>query len=232
MLVLIAANVQDSTGQGKGVTALDGPRHAALAWHAMAVETAPAPTEAPAAKPHGGNVAGRARALTLLTPIRPFWVPFLWLVMRSARYHTYFRDHSLQFKFIYYVRWAIFREFAPNEKKKYSYLLFESNFDIPWRQYIDAFAYVIPKDIRVIWGRGFAFPGPPPAEPLKRWIAMNSLEGGHYHSAYPQASVKMTMAALEAHERLRELEQAAGSMSPAEFRTAFDAAVADLQLHL
>src|SRR3954470_9253276 len=83
------------------------------------------------AKPSGGNVAGRARCLTLLTPIRPFWVPFLWLPVRSARYHPYFRDHSLQFKFIYYVRWAIFREFAPDEKKRYSYLLFESNFDIP-----------------------------------------------------------------------------------------------------
>jgi hypothetical protein len=191
-------------------------------------KTAPAKT----AKPSGGNVAGRARCLTLLTPIRPFWVPFLWFVMRSARYHTYFRDHSLQFKFIYYVRWAIFREFSPDEKKRYSYLLFESNFDIPWRQYIDAFAYVIPKDIRVIWGRGFAFPGPPPAEPLKQWIAMNSLEGGHYHSAYPQASVKMTMSALEAHERLRELEREADGLSPAQFRKAFQAAVADLQRHL
>ena len=168
----------------------------------MAVETAPAP--APSA-PSGGNVHGRARALTLLTPIRPLWTPFLWLVMRSARYHTYFRDHSLQFKFIYYVRWAVFQEFPGGEKKRYPYLFFESNFDIPWRQYIDAFAYVIPKDISVIWGRGFAFPGPPPAEPLKRWIAMNSLEGGHYYSAYPSAGVKMVMSALEARERCEAL---------------------------
>jgi hypothetical protein len=152
--------------------------------------------------------------------------------MRSARYHTYFRDHSLQFKFIYYVRWAVFQEFPGGEKKRYPYLFFESNFDIPWRQYIDAFAYVIPKDISVIWGRGFAFPGPPPAEPLKRWIAMNSLEGGHYHSAYPQASVKMTMSALSAHERLLELEREAAGMSPAQFRQAYEHALADLQRHL
>ncbi len=194
----------------------------------MAVET----LTPPAAKPSGGNVSGRARCLTLLTPVRPFWVPFLWLVMRSARYHTYFRDHSLQFKFIYYVRWAVFREFSEGERKRYTYLLFESNFDIPWRQYIDAFAYVIPKDIRVIWGRGFAFPGPPPAEALKRWIAMNSLEGGHYHCAYPEASVKMTMSALEARERCDQLAKEAKGLSPAQFRKAFDAAVGDLQRHL
>jgi hypothetical protein len=195
----------------------------------MAVETAPAPAPSP---PSGGNVHGRARALTLLTPVRPLWTPFLWLVMRSARYHTYFRDHSLQFKFIYYVRWAIFQEFPGGEKKRYPYLFFESNFDIPWRQYIDAFAYVIPKDISVIWGRGFAFPGPPPAEPLKRWIAMNSLEGGHYYMAYPQASVKMTMASLEARDRCEELAKRVDSMSPQQFRKAFDEALGDLQFHL
>jgi hypothetical protein len=195
----------------------------------MAVETAPAP--APSA-PSGGNVHGRARALTLLTPIRPLWTPFLWFVMRSARYHTYFRDHSLQFKFIYYVRWAVFQEFPGGEKKRYPYLFFESNFDIPWRQYIDAFAYVIPKDISVIWGRGFAFPGPPPAEPLKRWIAMNSLEGGHYHMAYPQASVKMTMASLQARDGCEALAKRADGMSPAQFRKAFDETVANLQRHL
>ena len=180
----------------------------------------------------GRNTSGRARCLTMLTPIRPFWTPVVWFIMRSARYHTYFRDHSLQFKFIYYVRWAVFREFSAGEKKRYSYLFFESNFDIPWRQYIDAFAYVIPKDIRVIWGRGFSFPGPPPAEPLKRWIAMNSLEGGHYHSAYPKASVKMTLAAFEAHDRLLRLKREAAGLSPEQFRKAFDAAVADLQRHL
>ena len=61
---------------------------------------------------------------------------------------------------------------------------------------------------------------------------MNSLEGGHYHSAYPEASVKMTMSALEAHERLEQLQREAASMSPQQFRVAFDAAVADLQRHL
>jgi len=188
--------------------------------------------ERPPSAPRGGNVAGRARALTLLTPIRPAWVPFLAFVMRTAKYHTYFRNHSLQFRFIYFVRWSIFRTFSPTEKKRYYYLFFESNFDIPWRQYIDAFAYVIAKDISVIWGCGFAFPGPPPAEPLKHWIAANSLEGGHYYSAYPDASVKMTLAALDAGTRLEELAHDARRMSATQFRAAFDAAVADLQRHL
>lgn len=194
----------------------------------MAVETAPAPDRSAVPRPRGGNASGRARALTLLTPVRPAWTPFLKLVMNSARLHPYFRKHTLQFNFIYYVRWAVFRDFPPGERKRYSYLLFESNFDIPWRQYIDAFAYVIPTDIRVIWGRGFAFPGPPPAEPLKAWIARNSLEGGHYYSAYPEASVKMALSGLAARERCAELAARADRMSPAEFRAAFQDALGDL----
>ena len=178
-----------------------------------------------------GNVHGRMTGLTLFTPIRPQWVWLLRLGLPLTRHLPFMARHILQFNFIKFVRWTIVPS-LDGERLHYPYLFFESNFDIPWRQYIDAFAYVIPKDIRVIWGRGFSFPGPPPAEPLKRWIAMNSLEGGHYHSAYPQASVKMTLAAFEAHDRLLRLKREAAGLSPEQFRKAFDAAVADLQRHL
>ena len=42
----------------------------------------------------------------------------------------------------------------------------------------------------------------------------------------------MTMASLEARDRCEGLAKRAGSMSPQEFRKAFDEAVSDLQLHL
>ncbi len=76
------------------------------------------------------------------------------------------------------------------EQLHYPYLFFESNFDGPWQHYIDAFAYVIPLDIRVTWGRGPGFPAPPPAEPLKAWIAHNSMEGGTYYCAHAEASTR------------------------------------------
>ena len=55
--------------------------------------------------------------------------------------------HILQFNFIKFVRWTIVRE-LDGERLHYPYLFFESNFDGPWQHYIDAFAYVIPHDIR------------------------------------------------------------------------------------
>jgi hypothetical protein len=70
-------------------------------------------------------------------------------------------QHILQFNFIKFVRWTVVDGFD-GERLHYKYLFFESNFDGPWQHYIDAFAYVIPLDIRVTWGRGPGFPAPPP----------------------------------------------------------------------
>jgi hypothetical protein len=42
----------------------------------------------------------------------------------------------------------------------------------------------------------------------------------------------MTLAAFEAHDRLLRLQRDAAGLSPAQFRKAFDEALADLQRHL
>lgn len=199
-----------------------------------ATTAAPAEPAAPPARRRPGNISGRARALTLHTPIRPAWTPFLRLVMRTSSLHPLFKRHSLQFNFIYFVRWAIVDRMPPDrslpaEDLHHSYLFFESNFDTPWKQYIDAFAYIIPRDIRTIWGRGPAFPGPPPAEPLKAWIARNSLEGGHYYAAYPEASVKMVLSALHLRRRFGRLVRDAQGAGPERFERLWTEFLDDVQ---
>ena len=199
---------------------------------------ADAACEPQALTPPRGHQLKRARVLTMLTPIRPGWATFLRAITWTSRFHSYFEDHSLQFRFIYFVRWTIFDHLPFNgppqepEKLKYQYLFFESNFDTPWTKYIDAFAYVIPRDIRVIWGRGFAFPGPPPAEPLKQWIARNSLPGAHYYHAYPEASTRMVTSGLRVKQRFPELKADAREMSPEDFKAAFERFLTDVQKDL
>ena len=125
-----------------------------------------------------GNVHGRMTGLTLFTPIRPQWVWFLRVGLPLTRHLPFMARHILQFNFIKFVRWTIVPG-LDGERLNYPYLFFESNFDGPWQHYIDAFAYVIPLDIRVTWGRGPGFPAPPPAEPLKAWIADEQHGGRH-----------------------------------------------------
>ena len=184
-----------------------------------------------------GNAIGRMTGLTLVTPIRRHRLPVLRVGFWLVKYVPLVRRHILQFDFIHFVRWTIVRELphpdpAKRTRLNYPYLFFESNFDGPWQHYIDAFAYVIPKDIRLTWGRGINFPHPPPAEPLKAWIARNSMEGGTYYCAYPEASTRMVRSALDVRERLHALAREAERLGPEEFRAAYERFLVDAQADL
>jgi hypothetical protein len=191
-----------------------------------------------AAKPGlPGNRLGRLTCLTLFTPIRPQWVPVLALAMWAAKWVTLAQKHILQFNFIHFVRWTIVPDMpyngAPQEKDRlnYQYLFFESNFDGPWQHYIDAFAYCIPFDIGFVWGRGPDFPAPPPSEPLKRWIARNSMEGGTYYCAYPYASTRMVKSAIVLREKMKQLVADSARLSPTEFKTRYEQFLTECQCH-
>jgi hypothetical protein len=184
-----------------------------------------------AAPARPGNEIGRMMGLTLFTPVRRQWLPFLRLAFLVSWHAKVFNRHILQFNFIKFVRWTIVRD-LPGEDLNHAYMLFESNFDGPWQHYIDAFAYVIPKDIRLTWGRGINFPHPPPSEPLKAWIARNSMEGGTYYCAYPQASTRMVRSALNVRRRFAALARDAEHMSPEEFQAAYERSLVDAQADL
>jgi hypothetical protein len=192
-------------------------------------QVAAAPAAAP---PKPGNTIGRMTGLTLFTPVRKQWEPVAKSAFWLGRYIPMAQKHILQFNFIHYVRWTHVKKLPDGQKLNYTYLFFESNFDGPWQHYIDAFAYCIPKDIRFVWGRGINFPAPPPAEPLKAWIAANSMEGGTYYCAYPEASTRMCKSALEVKARLDVLRAGAASMSPEEFKAAYEQFLTETQAHL
>ena len=105
-----------------------------------------------------GNDVGRMTGLTLFTPIRRQWLWVLRSASRCARYSP-LRDHILQFNFIKYVRWTIV-DGLDGEKLQLPLPVLREQLRRAWQHYIDAFAYVIPNDIRLTWGRGPDFPRP------------------------------------------------------------------------
>jgi hypothetical protein len=169
--------------------------------------------------------------LTLFTPIRRQWLWLLRIGLPVTRHLPFMRRHILQFDFIKFVRWTVVPR-LDGESLHYPYLFFESNFDGPWQHYIDAFAYVIPHDIRVTWGRGPGFPAPPPSEPLKAWIAFNSMEGGTYYCAHADVSTRDVLNAVAVRERFEALRRDAEHLSPEAFKAAWEEFLSDAQAHL
>ena len=189
-----------------------------------------APPAVRADKP--GNTIGRLTGLTLFTPVRSRWLPVAKAGFFLGKFVPLAQKHILQFDFIHYVRWTHVRKLPDGQTLKRAHLFFESNFDGPWQHYIDAFAYIIPRDIWFVWGRGFNFPGPPPAEPLKAWIAENSMEGGTYYSAYPDASTRMCKQALAVDKALGDFVKQSSSLSPDAFKAAWEQFLTDQQGNL
>src|SRR5690242_12899679 len=179
------------------------------------------------------GTAGRAHALTVISPLPRFWSPLLKLVLRFKRAQG--PDPALlRLSVIHAAHWVVIDRFpGERRRRRYAYLLFVSNFNGSWREYIDAFATAIPGRMAVIWGTSYGFPGPKPPAPLVNYIERNQLTPSHFYSAYPQASATEVASALRVHDELHEVVvPAAAADDPVALRDAWDAFVADRQRDL
>ncbi len=182
------------------------------------------------------NVEGKATAITVLTPVRRFGPLVLWLVFWAARNikSTLVRLETLSF--IHYARWAVIGRFPDEggggERLNHSYLLFESNFNGTWDQYIDAFSEVVPFRMKAIWGTSFGFPGPLPVEPFKEYIRRNEFVANHYYSAYPGATTTEIVSAARVEAALEELVESSAALDPDAFATAYRSFLTDMQRDL
>ncbi len=179
-----------------------------------------------------GNVDGKATAITVLTPVKPGHTLILRGVFFAGEHIHMLMTRLVQLSFIHYARWTIVRDLAwngepqPKEDLRYDYLLFESNFNGTWDEYIDAFAEVVPARMRAIWSSSYGFPGPKPVGPFKDYIRKNDLDVEHYYSAYPEATTTEVLSALKVTAALDAfLAMADGD----DFGARFDALLTELQ---
>jgi|tagenome__1003787_1003787.scaffolds.fasta_scaffold20882958_2 hypothetical protein len=149
------------------------------------------------------NRAGRATALTTLTPLPRLWSGPLKLVLKLKSWAG--PDKTLRrLSFIHAAYWVVIDHF-PGEKKasRYSYLLFISNFNGSWFDYIDVFSTAVPKKMALLWGSSYGFPGATPPRAFTRHIRANDRPLEHYWSAYPGATTTEIASALRVSERFQ-----------------------------
>ena len=178
------------------------------------------------------NVEGKATAITVITPVKPWARPLLALVFWAGRHLTFTLAKLEQLSFIHYARWAVIPRFPDGdggERLHHSYLYFESNFNGTWDQYIDAFSEVVPGRMRAIWGTSYGFPGPIPVEPFKAYIRKNEFVANHYWSAYPAATTTEIISAARVAQAVNDLRRRAPGLDPAAFKAAYEKLLADVQ---
>jgi hypothetical protein len=181
------------------------------------------------------NVEGKATAITVITPVKPWGPPLLGLVFWAGRHLTFTLKKLQQLSFIHYARWAVIPRFpdgGEGERLHHTYLFFESNFNGTWDQYIDAFSEVVPSRMRAIWGTSFGFPGPIPVEPFKDYIRRNESVANHYWSAYPGAAATEIISAGRVAQALEGFARRSARMSPDAFAAEYARFLTEVQADL
>jgi hypothetical protein len=178
------------------------------------------------------NVEGKATAITVLTPLRWDGPLVLGVVFWAGRNVKETLKKLEQLSFIHYARWALIDRFPGadgGERLNHSYLLFESNFNGTWDQYIDAFSEVVALRMKAIWGTSYGFPGPLPVEPFKNYIRKNEYVANHYWSAYPGATTTEIISAGRVQDELNALCQRASGLDPDAFKAAYESFLTAVQ---
>lgn len=183
------------------------------------------------------NIAGKAYAMNVITPVRWYtaWVNklFFWVALHRPSTLSGLITLSL----IHYARWVIIgrNQFPhvspeqPKEKLKYSYMLFFSNFNGSWDQYVDSFTFAIPGGLDLFWKWNVRYSKSVALTPFHRYIQYNQLETIHYYSAYPLATSNDVKSAQTVKDSLIAFNRLVDEGSDDEFQKRYNALLRGLQ---
>ncbi|WP_298301854.1 hypothetical protein [uncultured Erythrobacter sp.] len=159
------------------------------------------------------NVAGKAYGMIVITPLakRLGWTN-KW-VFRFGRSFPRTLAGLIGLKFIHFARWVIIPKDAwptlceDKEKLDRDTMLFLSNFNGTWDQYIDAFSDGIPTGLDLFWYKNARYPGSVPITPFKDYIRANQINCDFYYNATPGAAYRDIVSALRVKRALLELQE-------------------------
>lgn len=173
------------------------------------------------------NIAGKAYAMNLLTPLTGVTTlinKVIFWAVRTPLFKSKLRG-LITLSMIHYAGWVIMRgrDFPrisreqPEEDLEYSYMLFFSNFNGSWAQYVDSFSAAIPSGLDLLWRANVGWPTSVPEQPFHRYVGHNQFYTNHYYNAYPMAASNDVKAARRLKDALRELARRCETLSPEQF---------------
>lgn len=183
------------------------------------------------------NIAGKAYAMNVITPVRWYLAWFNKLIFWIALKIPSTLRGLITLSLIHYARWVIIgrNQFPhldpaqPREDLHYSYMLFFSNFNGSWDQYVDSFTFAIPGGLDMFWKWNIRYPKSVALTPFHKYIQYNQIETIHYYNAYPLAASNDVKSARAVKDALLAFDQKAGEGSDADFLRRYHALLRGLQ---
>lgn len=187
------------------------------------------------------NIAGKAYAMNVVTPINrktlglinTTWLKIL--IFRFSRAVPSYLGGLLGLSIIHFARWVIIkRDQWPDlgqgkQQLEHDYMLFYSNFNGTWDQYIDAFSDGIPSGLDLLWFGSTKYPNSIPISPFKKYILHNQFDTNYYYNATPGSAQRDIKRSLRVLSAVRELADNHGSMDPAAFAAAYRRQLVEVQ---
>jgi hypothetical protein len=171
------------------------------------------------------NVSGKAYAMTVLTPMPPRRTWLNVLLFHIARLTPSTLAGLKGLSLIHFARWVVIKRAAWPAREgpplDNDYMLFCSNFNGTWDQYIDAFADGIPNGLDLFWYASKKYPHSIPISPFKAYIRANQIDNDYYYNATPGAAQRDVKAALRVRNAVLALAEQADSLSPDAFAAAY-----------
>jgi len=130
---------------------------------------------------------GEVTELTLITPITKGKAPQLREVLRATQVSP--NSPIKKISTIHFARWVIF----DNDTR----LLFTSNFDGSWLDYLRDFSVLTPDGLDQIWGNCDDYPGARNFDQFTAWVRRFQIPVDLFYPAYPDATVKDVLQALD-----------------------------------
>jgi hypothetical protein len=181
------------------------------------------------------NVAGKAYGMNVVTPMRPCLTWINRAVFMASRAIPSSLGGLLGVSVIHFARWVIIkRDQWPDmgqgkQKLKNDYMLFCSNFNGTWDQYIDAFSDGIPSGLDLLWCSSTKYPHSIPISPFKTYIRANQLDTDYYYNSVPGAAQRDVKSALRVRRAILNLAARRAALSPDDFRKLYVATLVEVQ---
>jgi hypothetical protein len=183
------------------------------------------------------NIAGKAYAMNAVTPMRWYTAWYNRLFFWFAHIRPSTTAGLVTLSLIHYARWVIIMpgqfpwlgEDQPKEDLKYAYMIFFSNFNGSWNQYVDSFSSAIPGGLDFFWYKSIKYPKSVPMLPFHRYITSNQIWTDYYYNAYPMATSNDVKAAQRVKKSLLSFIDDSKNSTPDDFQQKYNRMLIVLQ---